>query len=205
MEAVYTTKQTSKTKENKMKKLMIAAAVISAAVFAEAAAIDWESSIGYISPDAVSGEDAVQDFTLYVFDASKYSMEAFAAAMASDADTALAFFDNALGSATVDGGYVAMSGADFDPVTQIELTGTPEAANAYLVLVSDDQSVYKASDLISIEATAPVKEGGAYFDMDTWAVGDVASWSTVGVAPEPTSGLLLLIGVAGLALRRRRA
>ena len=34
-----------------------------------------------------------------------------------------------------------------------------------------------------------------------------ANWTngTVGAAPEPTSGLLLLIGVAGLALRRRRA
>lgn len=34
-----------------------------------------------------------------------------------------------------------------------------------------------------------------------------AGWTngTVGAAPEPTSGLLLLIGVAGLALRRRRS
>ena len=32
-----------------------------------------------------------------------------------------------------------------------------------------------------------------------------SGWQTVGAVPEPTSGLLLLMGVAGLALRRRRA
>ena len=31
------------------------------------------------------------------------------------------------------------------------------------------------------------------------------AWAEYAVSPEPTSGLLLLIGVAGLALRRRRA
>ena len=33
----------------------------------------------------------------------------------------------------------------------------------------------------------------------------IATWSTMGSVPEPTSGLLLLLGVAGLTLRRRHA
>ena len=35
--------------------------------------------------------------------------------------------------------------------------------------------------------------------------GSIAGWSYTANVPEPTSGLLLLLGVAGLALRRRRA
>ena len=34
--------------------------------------------------------------------------------------------------------------------------------------------------------------------------GSSTAWSTAAV-PEPTSGLLMLLGMAGLALRRRRA
>ena len=32
-----------------------------------------------------------------------------------------------------------------------------------------------------------------------------AGWTVTGAVPEPTSGLLMLLGMAGLALRRRRA
>ena len=32
-----------------------------------------------------------------------------------------------------------------------------------------------------------------------------SDWQTMGAVPEPTSGLLMLLGMAGLALRRRRA
>jgi len=41
----------------------------------------------------------------------------------------------------------------------------------------------------------------------TWAAGNYggAMWQEVAPVPEPTSGLLMLLGMAGLALRRRRA
>ena len=47
-----------------------------------------------------------------------------------------------------------------------------------------------------------------YADFTSWdVVGEDALWRTAATSgvPEPTSGLLLLIGVAGLALKRKRA
>ena len=45
----------------------------------------------------------------------------------------------------------------------------------------------------------------AYSSMATTGATPLTITSFAGTAPEPTSGLLLLIGVAGLALRRKRA
>jgi len=45
-----------------------------------------------------------------------------------------------------------------------------------------------------------------YVEYTSWESVDASTWKTAATgAPEPTSGLLLLIGMAGLALRRRRA
>jgi len=75
--------------------------------------------------------------------------------------------------------------------------------SSYLaVLVYDDinnpQFRVMASDADELSAY-----GNAYFSDDGFSSsGDVGAWKTI---PEPTSALLMLLGVAGLALRRRRA
>ena len=46
--------------------------------------------------------------------------------------------------------------------------------------------------------------GSAAFDIADVGSHTAGNWTAV-AAPEPTSGLLMLLGMAGLALRRRRA
>lgn len=46
-------------------------------------------------------------------------------------------------------------------------------------------------------------EGQLAFNADYAAAGTSGSWQQVAVTPEPTSGFLLLLGLSGLALRRK--
>ena len=69
------------------------------------------------------------------------------------------------------------------------------------VFVSADKGAYgQASDVVAVQfsgiktATQTLKADGAY-----------AGGGWYAAVPEPTSGLLMLLGIAGLALRRRRA
>ena len=65
------------------------------------------------------------------------------------------------------------------------------------------QLVY-ASDMTTTVDDVYVVSG---LTSDTWS-GDTFTYATAGnftAVPEPTSGLLMLLGIAGLALRRRRA
>ena len=65
------------------------------------------------------------------------------------------------------------------------------------------QLVY-ASDMETVVADTYTVSG---LTSDTWS-GDKFTYASRGnftAVPEPTSGLLMLLGVAGLALRRRRA
>ena len=181
-----------------MKKLVVAAAVMLLGVVANAASVNWTIKSDWVSAD---GENPLE-VSVYAFDAIASSYDSISAALAKN-DTSV--LSGALVSGTVnDEGWFYFEGSGIS-----DDGGTPYAvAKVYSILVAekDGSSYFYASDIKTQEMTDAVMASGALFawdEINTGAVGG-AGWTSMSV-PEPTSGLLLLLGMAGLALRRKRA
>ena len=101
-------------------------------------------------------------------------------------------------------------------VTQPNLDGTEGVQDFSLILVNDGtvtdlegyEGKYTQFDVASyrdLDGTSGTEYAAIFFDEYRVKAGDWKTASAGGDVPEPTSGLLLLLGMAGLALRRRRA
>ena len=179
-----------------MKKLMLALAAVVVAGVANAAALNWQ----YYADSSTYEGDTV--YILKAYDSSKtYSL----AELATEAVASDTIQKNVSGRNT----YYRAGGANYTHT----ITGWNSEENGgqavtfYQVLVHDGKYfAHEASGTtwggtISAPANAPGIGSATAFAN---AVSS-ATWTTPAAVPEPTSGLLMLLGVAGLALRRRRA
>ena len=184
-----------------MKKLMIAAAIVCAAVVSQAATFDWSVDGGL--KDA-SGNDASGLFAFGFF-----GSDTAGKAPVMTVDQAWAMIQAEFPGYTIgDRTGVADGGAVMIGSSEVADAQKDSTISGFIILVDQtpaDIENWKPTQYSVIQGgLAGTQEignaGGAYTFQFTAA--EQGEWKSV---PEPTSGLLLLLGVAGLALKRKRA
>ena len=203
-----------------MKKLMIAAAVAFAATFANAGAYTWGFVSGAdvqpgLDPD-IQGEDAYMTGGTAMLFLGTLAQTATGEGSGIDAKYTLDFTGLT---------FIASSGNNGDPTYDyghgsFDASYTNDAIDnqggqAYTLILFEDSGV---TDYANYEGYYYAYTGTSLGSQDADSGTDFAEltrstpiggsdWRTAGAEaiPEPTSGLLLLLGMAGLALKRKRA
>lgn len=189
-----------------MKKLMIAAAVALAAIVSQAATFDWS-----IADLQNANGEALDGGYVYTFSSKEGTIkttdaliEALTAAKTGDDIQAIANQSfSALNGAVSEGTFAKTDITPSDSGLTPGKLGTKLFALVTDTATITDSTKWYVTDY-SASAKVPTDDGITPASYEIIDEGSHSSENWKGsAAPEPTTGLLMLVGLAGLALRRR--
>ena len=169
-----------------MKKIMIMLAAVAVAVAANAGSVNWNFS-GVVDPTDMGLN--LEGGVAYLFESSVSATDVEASII--DGSFATAFAGSAVYTGEFEDGEFS-----YRTILNGEYSGSTTFYS--VVLDSDTETGFY---FMTDEVTQTIGASGAKNFTYQYA-DNTGTWQAV---PEPTSGLLLLLGVAGLALRRKQA
>lgn len=187
-----------------MKKLMVAAAIVCAAVVSQGASVVWSSSFSATDKDGNVLQVAPTTPTISLVLLATGVDAADFASFTADWSKAVAIQDATwdVKQNTRTGKWTAKGSGAFAG----SATHTIAVGDVYGVMLNDNgklsQLTYGDGSLDS-QMVLVTKAGAS--DQTTFSSFATANYVVAASVPEPTSGLLLVLGLAGMALRRRRA
>ncbi len=187
-----------------MKKLFVATAAIALAVATQAASINW--SLAANSWTMSDGSKPAKNTTVYLIDGAQWATIQAAIDGGATSFTTSDAGIIAIGQTSNTKGYIAdhtsestklTAGTSYDFAYMVFDT----AANQFYASATKTVKAYDPTDAVYSEVTSVDFSGNQFT-----TTGLSGGWSSPGGGdiPEPTSGILLLVGAGMLALRRKQ-
>ena len=184
-----------------MKKLMIALVAVAIGFAANAASFTWKATSGYLY-DGADTPAKITAGSAYLLFTSALTQSDLVTAFAADATAAA----SSVATKSVSTGTIG----DNARIALTEFTAdvTTDQTAYFVVFNGDNMYVSATADaLYTAIGTSDILFGSMSTSSKAFndIAGGYAGVGWYGAVPEPTSGLLMLLGMAGLALKRKRA
>ena len=206
-----------KKRKTKMKKLLVMLGIAAIAVSSQAASVVW--TITSVTGPTGSALGTGRAYVFFVESTTKLDTSTFAAAWEGKGATEV---QNAMGGAAFDythaelnagtaAGTWSYNATTASAVNQTTLGLAGNTKYSVYAVIFDTEAITDASKFYVTTASAAAQTyDNSAGTTRTFGIGaqtasaTSSNWHSVSV-PEPTSGLLMLVGLGALALRRRRA